>query len=303
MAIKPNDNVTIGARFTAADSNYTYGSSKNETTPGAGDGTPYFKGRADDIFGMQQSLLDEASIVPSGNAETVPISQYKEAIRTIMNMRTTTHDMASDANYTLTDDQNRKRRVIITDTGVVLTTGRNIVVDDMEKRFIFSNETAQTLTVIISGASIGVAAGATVDLYNDGTDILESADNPALEIASTAEAQAGTNNAKAISPLRLHEAMLGGVSQSLQDVTGSRSEGVVYTNTTGRPITIMIQGTIDAGSGAGFQVEIDGSVVYNEAQNITSTHRHTAALIVQDDSTYEVPTSAVYAINAWFEIR
>ena len=171
MAISLKDNATFAGRFTAADADYPYGSSKDETSPGAGDGTQYLKIRSDDILGMQQSLLDEAGITPSGDADTVPDSQYKESIRTIINMRTTTHDMASDANYTLTDAQNRKRRVIITDTGVNLTTGRDIVVDDMEKRFIAVNETLQTLTFIIAGVGVDVAAGTTVELYNDGIDI------------------------------------------------------------------------------------------------------------------------------------
>jgi len=80
MAINPSTNPTMAGRTTAPGANYPYGSSKDETAPGAGDGTPYFKGRADDIFGFQQALLNATSIVPSGNAETVVASQYLEAI-------------------------------------------------------------------------------------------------------------------------------------------------------------------------------------------------------------------------------
>jgi len=174
MAISLKDNATFAGRFTAADTNYPYGSSKDETSPGAGDGTQYLKIRSDDIFGFQQSLLDEAGIVPSGNAETAPISQYKEAIRTITNMRTVTHNMASDANYTLSAIQNTFRYVIITDTGVALSATRDIIVDAMQKHFIAKNETLQTLTFIISGVGVDVLAGDTVDLYNDGTDIIEN---------------------------------------------------------------------------------------------------------------------------------
>lgn len=173
MAINPSTNGTMSGRITAADANYPYGSSKDETSPGAGDGTPYFKARADDIFGFQQSLLDEASIVPSGNADNKGTSQYKEAIRTITNMRTTTHDMASDANYTLTDAQNRKRRIIITDTGVLLTTGRDIIIGVLERNFIFVNSTLQVLTVKnATGTGIAVLPGAEVPLYNDGTNVV-----------------------------------------------------------------------------------------------------------------------------------
>jgi len=80
MALNPSTNATMTGRITAADGNYPFGSSKDETAPAAGDGTPYFKARADDIFGMQQALLNAASITPSGSAETVVASQYLEAI-------------------------------------------------------------------------------------------------------------------------------------------------------------------------------------------------------------------------------
>lgn len=81
MAINPSTNATMAGRVTAADANYPYGSSKDETAPGAGDGTPYFKARADDIFGFQQALLAAASIVPSGSADNAVTSQYLNAIR------------------------------------------------------------------------------------------------------------------------------------------------------------------------------------------------------------------------------
>jgi hypothetical protein len=70
----------MSGRVTAANADYPYSSSKNETTPGAGDGTPYFKARADDLFGMQQAILRAAGIVPTGNADTALASQYLQGI-------------------------------------------------------------------------------------------------------------------------------------------------------------------------------------------------------------------------------
>ncbi len=83
MALNPSTNGTMAGRITAASSSYPYGSAKDETTSGAGDGTPYFKARADDIFGMQQALLTLAGITPSGSADTVLSSQYVQAITII----------------------------------------------------------------------------------------------------------------------------------------------------------------------------------------------------------------------------
>lgn len=81
MAINPS--VAFPGRITAPSAAYPYGSSKDETAPGAGDGTPYQKLRADDIFGYQQALLSEAAIVPNGSADSVTLSQYKNAAKVV----------------------------------------------------------------------------------------------------------------------------------------------------------------------------------------------------------------------------
>ena len=80
MALNWSTNGTMAGRITAPSTDYPYGSSKDETSAGAGDGTPYFKARADDIAGLQQALLRAAGIVPTGNADTVPASQYAQAL-------------------------------------------------------------------------------------------------------------------------------------------------------------------------------------------------------------------------------
>lgn len=82
MAIKPD--VQLAPNVTPADANYPYGSSKNETVPGVFDGTPYNLTRANDIFGLQQALLSAAGIVPSGSADTVLVSQYRDALKVIL---------------------------------------------------------------------------------------------------------------------------------------------------------------------------------------------------------------------------
>lgn len=85
MALNISTNPNFTGRFTAADANYPYGSSKDESSPGANDGTPYIKQRADDLFGFMQALLSQGSVVPSGNADTALVSDYVDAIRNIIN--------------------------------------------------------------------------------------------------------------------------------------------------------------------------------------------------------------------------
>lgn len=80
MALNLTTLTQFTGKITAASLDYPYGSSKNETTTGAGDGTPYTKIRADDVFGFQQSLLTAAGLTPSGDPDTVQDAQYLDSI-------------------------------------------------------------------------------------------------------------------------------------------------------------------------------------------------------------------------------
>lgn len=80
MALDPSTNATMAGKITPADASYPYASAKDETAPGNNDGTPYFKGRADDIFGFFQSLLAKAGVVPNGSADSVTNPQYLESL-------------------------------------------------------------------------------------------------------------------------------------------------------------------------------------------------------------------------------
>jgi len=81
MALDINDTYT---NSTAADASYPYGSAKNETSPGDLDGTPLEKAGLDDLYGLMQSLLAGAGIVPNGNPDTVLAPQY---LASIFNLR------------------------------------------------------------------------------------------------------------------------------------------------------------------------------------------------------------------------
>ena len=105
MALNPNTNPTMAGRTTAPDANYPYASSKDETGPGVGDGTPYFKARADDIFGFQQALLTLSSIVPSGNADTIVASQYAQSLVELASGRAFNYDETGVADVYVFDVQ------------------------------------------------------------------------------------------------------------------------------------------------------------------------------------------------------
>lgn len=78
MAIIPEARYT--GKIKPASAAYPYGEARNISTPGDGTGTPWEEALVNDIFGFQQSLLDAAGIVPSGDPETAPVSQYRQAL-------------------------------------------------------------------------------------------------------------------------------------------------------------------------------------------------------------------------------
>jgi len=81
MALNPE--VFFPGKITPSTSAYPYGSARNITTPGDGTGTPYVAALVNDLFGFQQALLTQASIVPSNNAETALQSQYLDALNNL----------------------------------------------------------------------------------------------------------------------------------------------------------------------------------------------------------------------------
>lgn len=72
---------------------------------------------------------------------------------------TVTLNLIADANYTLIDDDYNTSALIITDTGALLTAGRDIVFPAHFPKMYVKNSTAQTLTLKKSGQA-GIALGA-----------------------------------------------------------------------------------------------------------------------------------------------
>lgn len=104
-----------------------------------------------------------------------------------------TIDFASDANYSLAIDSGVPENdewpygtIVMTDTGVVLTAGRDVVYPDVDTEyggpsramFVFENQTAQTLTLKRAGQTgVAVAAGDRALVRHNGSDI-EALINP-----------------------------------------------------------------------------------------------------------------------------
>lgn len=97
-----------------------------------------------------------------------------------------------------------------------------------------------------------------------------------------------------------------GVGQTWQNVGGSRSAGVTYTNTTGRSIEAMIQlGNGSAGnSNSYFNLVINGLTLVAH-RLYAGTDVGLATFIVPNNVTYRIDiiNAAGATIGAWFELR
>lgn len=78
MAIKIYEK--FAPRANPADGDYPYGSIKNESVPGAKDGTPLDAVWANDYAGFDAALLAQAGITPSGQPDKLGASQRVDAI-------------------------------------------------------------------------------------------------------------------------------------------------------------------------------------------------------------------------------
>lgn len=76
--------LNFDARYTplsiSPDANYPFGSCKNASLPGAGDGTPGEKDTLNDWLGFQQKLIDDAGITPSGSPDTILASDAHDGL-------------------------------------------------------------------------------------------------------------------------------------------------------------------------------------------------------------------------------
>lgn len=120
----------------------------------------------------------------------------------------------------------------------------------------------------------------------------------ASKIATTAIAQAGTNDTDFITALKLHSTSFG-LGQSWQNVTASRAIGTVYTNTTGK--TIFVNFMSINGSPISTTVTVDGVIVANPSNNVTGTSSKCVAYFpVPNGSTYTITGAP---ISLWAELR
>lgn len=123
-----------------------------------------------------------------------------------------------------------------------------------------------------------------------------------IELATTAEAQAGTDDTRAITPLKLKNSVLG-LGQTLQTFTvgTQRVAGTTYTNTSGKPIEIYISGSSGSG-GWNITLTINGTQVLLIGNTSNQGEGMCFSGIIPNGATYIVGSSGA-SISSWKELR
>ena len=118
------------------------------------------------------------------------------------------------------------------------------------------------------------------------------------KIATTAIAQAGSNDTDIITPLKLKIVSFG-VDQTWQDVKSLRASGVVYTNTTGKPITVSFSGNKSNISSTAVVV-VGGVTICDQLQDGDGACNNGLSFIVPNNTTYSITCSGILV---WSELR
>jgi len=82
-----------------------------------------------------------------------------------------------------------------------------------------------------------------------------------------------------------------GVGQTWQNVSGSRTSGTTYYNTTGRPITVSAGSTTSASTGSSTSASVNGVVI--SSQNVSQVNCGVGV-------TFVVPSMGSYSVAATY---
>lgn len=122
----------------------------------------------------------------------------------------------------------------------------------------------------------------------------------AVELATDAEAQAGTDATRCVTPDNLGATVLG-IGQTWQDVKASRAASTTYTNSTGRPI--MVCAGLVTSSTCSIIVTLNGVTFPGSSYN-ASGGINTACFVVPSGATYSVANNAgTSVVSGWAELR
>lgn len=169
MAIRLIDAYPV--RANAANENYPHGSGRNKTASDATDGTPFDEARFNDQEAFFQSLVEAAGVTPNNTVDTVPTSQYADALTFVAN-GVVEIDVAGSTDRVVNYNERRAGGVRL--TGALL--GHiDLVVPNTARLYTVINDTTGAFTITVKtalGAGVVVAQGLTDRVRSDGIDVV-----------------------------------------------------------------------------------------------------------------------------------
>jgi hypothetical protein len=156
--------------------------------------------------------------------------------------------------------------------------------------------------IALSGNASGTGTFTIASPNSNSDRTLNLPDNSGTVITTASEGAVGTANLAngAVTSDKLAAAVIPiGVSQSWQEVTGSRSAGTTYTNSTGRPIMVSVR-VSNTGSVSDTTLLVGGIVAW-EAYNLPDGPRNPVA-IVPNGQTYRLNLGSGGNVTRWFEL-
>lgn len=297
MALKLNERYP--GRFSNPTAAYPQGSFKNRTTPDAKDGSYLEKDWANDKEGFFQSLLNAAGFVANGAVDSVGASQYYSALTAIIG---TLAPAPPDASTT-------EKGVVELATNTEAQAGVDSV------RAVTPASLASVTATVARAGLVELATDAETQAGTDAQRAVTPASLSArtgtesrsgvLQLATQAEAMAGTESTKALTSVRVRQAIstfaLGG-GQNYTDLSATRLANTTYTNSSGKPILVVISRGNSAGSGANSHaLLVNGVTVSAQSSSVTANPGFVTA-IVPDGQTYRLNLAGIASLSSWSEL-
>jgi len=164
--------------------------------------------------------------------------------------------------------------------------------------------TSGNVVGVVAVANGGTGATTAVNAFSSIKQPASDTTTGVVELATNAETQTGTDTTRSVTPSGLAASMFGGVGQAWSNVTGSRAGSTTYTNSTGRPIQVLV--TTNALANA-----FSPSAVFFTDSVERSRYMHPQSTIASDMcSSITVPVGATYRVELtnctiakWSEFR
>lgn len=188
-------------------------------------------------------------------------------------------DFASDADVTLGADVHSSEIINMTDSGVVLTTGRNVVLPTQKRAWVVANATAQILTFKTAGGTgVAIPAGFTATVYCNGTNILLATPTVSYDTTNGVRVQGSRVQASAL-------------AKTLVAVVKNPVTSATRTSLTDNVAANVIQFTVAANSHASVKFAYD--VVVFDGSSVAAQVEGGEVVVVANRASSGTPTVAV----------